>query len=248
VRIDILTLFPGMFDGWLNSSIINKAIERGLVDIRLHDFRAYAHDSHHTVDDYPYGGGAGMVLKPEPIFETVEAIKGGTGLKSCSTILLTPQGRLLNQEISRQLAGYQHLIVICGRYEGVDERVARKISNDEISIGDYVINGGEVAAMVVAECVARILPGVVGSEESITEDTHMDGLLKYPQFTRPSDYRGLTVPPVLVSGNHAQIALWRRQQSLLRTANRRPDLLHKAILSNEDRKYLSEIGYNKVNL
>jgi tRNA (guanine37-N1)-methyltransferase len=240
MRIDILTLFPQMFDGLLSCSIIGRAMEHGLVDIKLHDIRAYTHDKHHIVDDYPYGGGAGMVLKPEPIFEAVEGIKEEFDLSSALTILLSPQGRLFNQEIAWKLAGCQNLILICGRYEGVDERVAEHLVSDEISIGDYLLSGGEVAAMAVVDCVVRLLPGVLGSEASLAEESHIGGLLEYSQYTRPAVYRGWTVPEVLLSGDHGEIARWRRQQSLLRTAKRRPDLIEKAVLSPEDRTLLSE--------
>ena len=240
MRIDILTLFPQMFDGLLSCSIMGRARERGLIDIRLHDIRAYTHDKHNVVDDYPYGGGAGMVLKPEPIFEAVEAVKLELGLSSVPTILLTPQGRLFNQEIARELAGYQHLILICGHYEGVDERVAEHLASDEISIGDYLLSGGEVAVMAVVDCVIRLLPGVLGSDASLAEESHIGGLLEYPQYTRPPVYRGLAAPSVLLSGDHGDIARWRRQQSLLRTAKRRPDLIEKAVLSTEDKSLLSE--------
>ncbi len=240
MRIDILTLFPQMFDGLLNCSIIGRARERGLVDIRLHDIRGYTHDKHHVVDDYPYGGGAGMVLKPEPIFEAVESIKMELGLSAVPTILLTPQGRLFTQETARELAGYQHLILVCGHYEGVDERVAEHLVNDEISIGDYLLSGGEVAAMAVMDCVVRLLPGALGSEVSLVEESHIGGLLEYPQYTRPPVYRGLAAPPVLLSGDHGEIARWRRKQSLLRTAKRRPDLIEKIVLSPEDKSFLSE--------
>ncbi|OGO59767.1 MAG: tRNA (guanosine(37)-N1)-methyltransferase TrmD [Chloroflexi bacterium RBG_19FT_COMBO_47_15] len=240
MRIDILTLFPQMFDGLLSCSIIGRAMEHGLVDIKLYDIRACTHDKHHIVDDYPYGGGAGMVLKPEPIFEAVEGIKGELGLSSVSTVLLSPQGRLFNQEIARELAGCQNLVLICGHYEGVDERVAEHLVSDEISIGDYLLSGGEVAAMAVVDCVIRLLPGVLGSEASLVEDSHIGGLLEYPQYTRPAVYRGWTVPEILLSGNHGDIARWRRQQSLLRTAKRRQDLMEKAVLSPEDKRLLSE--------
>jgi len=240
MRIDILTLFPQMFDGLLNCSIIGRARERGLVDIRLHDIRGYTHDKHHVVDDYPYGGGAGMVLKPEPIFEAVESIKMELGLSAVPTILLTPQGRLFTQGTARELAGYQHLILVCGHYEGVDERVAEHLVNDEISIGDYLLSGGEVAAMAVMDCVVRLLPGALGSEVSLVEESHIGGLLEYPQYTRPPVYRGLAAPPVLLSGDHGEIARWRRKQSLLRTAKRRPDLIEKIVLSPEDKSFLSE--------
>lgn len=241
MRIDILSLFPQVFADLLSCSIIGRARERGLVDIRLHDIRDYAHDKHRVVDDYPYGGGAGMVLKPEPIFEVVEAIKVELELSSVPTVLLTPQGRLFSQEVARELAGYQHLILICGHYEGVDERVAEHLASDEISIGDYVLSGGEVAAMTLIDCVVRLLPGVLGSEVSLEEDSHIGGLLEYPQYTRPPVYRGLEVPSVLLSGDHAEIARWRRQQSLLRTAKRRPDLIEKVVLSQEDKNLLSEV-------
>jgi tRNA (guanine37-N1)-methyltransferase len=241
MRIDILTLFPQMFDGLLSCSIIGRAIEQGLVDIKLHDIRAYTHDKHHIVDDYPYGGGAGMVLKPEPIFEAVEDIKEELGSSSVPTILLSPQGRLFNQEIARKLASCQNLILICGHYEGVDERVAEHLVSDEISIGDYLLSGGEVAAMAVVDCVTRLLPGVLGSEASLAEDSHIGGLLEYPQYTRPAVYRGWTVPEILLSGDHGEIARWRRQQSLLRTVKRRPDLMEKAVLSPDDKRLLSEV-------
>jgi tRNA (guanine37-N1)-methyltransferase len=240
MRIDILTLFPQMFDGLISCSIIGRAIEHGLVDIRLHDIRAYTHDRHHIVDDYPYGGGAGMVLKPEPIFEAVEAVKEELDLASVPTILLSAQGRIFNQEIAKEMAGYEQLIIICGHYEGVDERVAEHLASDEISIGDYLLSGGEVAAMVVVDCVVRILPGVLGSEASLAEDSHVEGLLEYPQYTRPAIYRSWAVPSVLLSGDHGEIARWRRKQSLLRTAKRRPDLMDKAMLSKEDKRLLSE--------
>src|SRR4030042_1121262 len=241
MRIDVLTLFPQMFDGLLSCSIIGRARERGLIDIRLHDIRDYTHDKHHVVDDYPYGGGAGMVLKPEPIFEAVEAVKMELGLSSVPTISLTPQGRLFNQEIARELAAYQHFILICGHYEGVDERVAEHLASDEISIGDYVLSGGEVAAMAVMDSVIRLLPGVLGSEVSLEEDSHIGGLLEYPQYTRPPVYRGLATPSVLLSGDHGDIARWRRQQSMLRTAKRRPDLIEKGCLSPEDKSLLRKI-------
>jgi tRNA (guanine37-N1)-methyltransferase len=241
MRIDVLTLFPQMFDGFIGSSIVRRAIERRLVDIRLHNIRDYAHDKHRTVDDYPYGGGAGMVLKPEPIFEAVEAIKMEVGLARVPVVLLSPQGRLFTQEIARQLASYESMILICGRYEGVDERVAEHLATDEISIGDYLLSGGEVAAMVVLDSVVRLLPGVLGSEASLSEDSHTEGLLEYPQYTRPAVYRGWAIPSVLLSGDHGAVARWRRQQRLVRTAKRRPDLFSKITLSDEDKKLLDEV-------
>ena len=246
MRIDILTLFPQMFDGLLNCSIIARARERGLVDIRLHDIRAYTHDKHHVVDDYPYGGGAGMVLKPEPLFEAVDDIRTEIGASMVPIILLSPQGRLFNQAVAKDLAEYEHVILICGHYEGVDERVAEYLATDEISIGDYLLSGGEIAAMAVTDCIVRLLPGVLGSEESLTEESHIGGLLEYPQYTRPEKYRSWVVPSVLLSGDHGEVARWRRQQSLLRTAQRRPDLLEKAVLSTDDKKLLGKASKIKT--
>jgi len=230
VHIDILTLFPEMFQGPFNFSILKRAIDHGLVSMNIHNIRDYTHDKHRTVDDYAYGGGAGMILKPEPIFEAVESIKSNIKpeIGELPVILLTPQGRLFSQQIARELSTYSHLILICGRYEGVDERVREHLVTDEISIGDYVLSGGELAAMVVVDTVVRLLPGVLGSEASLMEDSHVDGLLEYPQYTRPVEYRGWSVPEVLLSGNHAQIAKWRREQSIQRTSERRPELLDKA--------------------
>ncbi len=230
MHIDIFTLFPEMFQGPFNFSILKRAIDHGLVSMNIHNIRDYTHDKHHTVDDYAYGGGAGMILKPEPIFEAVESIKSNIKpeIGELPVILLTPQGRLFSQQIARELSTYSHLILICGRYEGVDERVREHLVTDEISIGDYVLSGGELAAMVVVDTVVRLLPGVLGSEASLMEDSHVDGLLEYPQYTRPVEYRGWSVPEVLLSGNHAQIAKWRREQSIQRTSERRPELLDKA--------------------
>ena len=240
MQIDILSLFPQMFHGPLSESIAKRAIESGLVQVNLHNIRDFTHDRHHTVDDYAYGGGAGMVLKPEPIFEAVDRIKKdaclGEEASELPVILLTPQGRLFKQEVAQELAGYPRLVLICGRYEGVDERVREHLATDEISIGDYVLSGGELAAMVVVEAVVRLLPGVLGSEASAQDESHTTGLLEYPQYTRPEVYRGWAVPEILLSGNHAQIARWRRQQALLRTLERRPELVDKASLSPEERE------------
>lgn len=246
MRIDILTLFPDIFNGFLSHSIIRRAIDSCLVDIRFHDIRVYTHDKHHIVDDYPYGGGAGMVLKPEPIFEAVDYIKKDADLSSVHIVLLTPQGRVLNQSVVQQLALYKNLMIICGHYEGVDERVAEYLADEEISIGDYLLTGGEVAAMVIVDCVVRLLPGAVGSHDSLSEESYVNGLLEYPQYTRPAEYRKFEVPAVLLSGNHKAIAKWRRQQSLLRTAKRRSDLMQKIELSVEDKKLLREASYNQV--
>jgi tRNA (guanine37-N1)-methyltransferase len=238
VQIDILTLFPEMFQGVFDSGVIGRAVEQGLVGISLHNFRDQAHDRHHTVDDYPYGGGAGMVLKPEPIFEAIEAIKGEADIP---VILLNPAGRLFTQKVAKEFARYSRMIVICGRYEGVDERVSQHLATDEISIGDYVLTGGEIAAMVLIDAVVRLLPGVLGSELSPREDSHVAGLLEYPQYTRPPSYRGWPVPEILLSGNHAQIAGWRREQSIRRTYERRPELLDKVELSPEERRLVQKL-------
>jgi len=237
VDIDILTLFPEMFQGLFNLGIFKRAIDRKLVSVNLHNIRDYTHDKHHTVDDYAYGGGAGMVLKPEPIFEAVESIKSNIHqVSELPIILLTPQGRLFSQQMAQELSKYKHMILICGHYEGVDERVREHLVTDEISIGDYVLSGGELAAMVVIDAVVRLLPGVLGSQASPLDDSHVAGLLEYPQYTRPEVYRGWSVPEVLLSGNHAQIAKWRRDQTILRTLERRPELLDKANLTLEERQ------------
>jgi len=240
MRIDILCLFPEMFASPLDQSIIKRARERGLVSVVLHDIRDYTHDKHHTVDDYPYGGGPGMVLKPEPIFEAAEAIEMQFGMSDMPIILLTPQGRLFSQDVAQGLALLPHLMLICGHYEGVDERVCEHLSTDEISIGDYVLSGGELAAMVVVDAIVRLIPGVLGSQNSADIDSHSGGLLEYPQYTRPLAYRGWQVPAVLISGNHGEIAQWRRQQAILRTAKRRPDLLEKGNLCDEEKKWMLE--------
>ncbi len=242
MQIDILTLFPQMFQSSLSAGIFKRAIDRKLVEVNIHNIRDYTHDKHHTVDDYPYGGGAGMVLKPEPIFETVEAIKSDfrpeEEVGELPIILLTPQGRLFSQQIALELSKYSHLILICGHYEGVDERVREHLVTDEISIGDYVLSGGELAAMVVTDAVVRLVPGVLGSEASSVDDSHATGLLEYPQYTRPPVYRGWAVSEVLLSGNHAQIAKWRREQAIARTLERRPELLDKANLSLGERQLI----------
>ncbi len=246
MRIDILTLFPQMFEVPFSFGIFKRAIDNGLVSLNLYNIRDYTHDKHHTADDYPYGGGAGMVLKPEPIFEAVEAIKTDVNNEEgeMPIILLTPQGRLFSQRIALELSQYRHLVLICGHYEGVDERVREHLATDEISIGDYVLTGGEVPAMVVLDAVLRLVPGVLGSEESPLEDSHASGLLEYPQYTRPADYRGWSVPEVLLSGNHARIARWRREQVIRRTLERRPELLNKANLGVEDKNLVERLTDN----
>ena len=240
MRIDILCLFPEMFASPFEQSIVKRAKERAIIDIVVHNIRDHTHDKHRTVDDYSCGGGPGMLLKPEAIFEAVEAIKEQTNPGEIPIILLTPQGRLFAQQVARELASCSHLILVCGHYEGVDERVREHLATDEISIGDYVLSGGELAAMVVVDAIARLLPGALGSQVSLNSDSHNDGLLEYPQYTRPKTYRGWSVPSVLLSGNHGEIALWRRREAILRTAKQRPDLLRKATLSTEERKWISE--------
>ena len=238
-RFHVLTIFPDMFVSPFAESIIGRAQKEGLVDIEVYNIRDYASDRHHTVDDYPFGGGPGMVMKPEPLFEAVEAVRSSASLdEDTPVVLLSLQGRTLTQPVVEELAEHRNLVLICGRYEGVDERVRQHLATDELSIGDYVLTGGELAAMVVIDAVSRLVPGVVGSKESIQGDSFTMGLLQHPQYTRPPEFREWAVPEVLLSGNHAEIARWRRQQSLRRTFLRRPDLLQSAPLSAEDRRFI----------
>ena len=239
MRIDILTLFPEMFTGVFDASIIARGRDAGVLQIALHNPRDYTDDKHHVVDDYAYGGGPGMVMKPEPLFECVEAVRSQAE-PSGRVVLLTPQGRLLTHDVVEELAREERLILICGHYEGVDERVREHLADDEISIGDYVLSGGEPAAIVVVDAVARHQPGVLGSDASLEEESHAQGLLEYPQYTRPAVYRDMAIPEILLSGHHAEIAKWRRRQSVLRTARRRPDLLANADLSDEERRLVDE--------
>jgi tRNA (guanine37-N1)-methyltransferase len=247
MRIDILTLFPQLFEAPFGFGIFKRAIDNGLVQINPVNIRDYTHDKHHTTDDYPYGGGAGMVMKPEPIFEAVEDIKEKLEDKGkdLPVILLTPQGRLFSHKIAQELAQHRHIILICGHYEGVDERVIEHLATDAISIGDYVLTGGELPAMVVADAVLRLVPGVLGSEESPLDDSHATGLLEYPQYTRPPEYRGWQVPEILLSGNHAQIAKWRREQIIKRTLENRPELLDKADLGTEDKRLVKRMMHTE---
>jgi|SRR5688572_17662869 len=226
MRIDVLTLFPEMFSGYLGQSLLKRAIDAGIVDIRVHNIRDWAQGKHKQVDDRPFGGGPGMVLRPEPVVESTEAVQG-QGEEPGHLILLSPQGRRLDQRVVEELAGQNRLMLICGRYEGVDQRAIDLLQPDELSIGDYILGGGEVAAMVVIDAVARLVPGVLGDEESNRQDSFSGNppLLEFPQYTRPREYRGLTVPDVLMTGNHPEIARWREQQKLQRTKERRADLL-----------------------
>jgi tRNA (guanine37-N1)-methyltransferase len=239
LRIDILTLFPGMFSGPFDESILKRAIDSGLLKVSTFNLRDWGVGRHKVVDDYPFGGGAGMVMKPDPIFEAVEAIRAESSAEA-PVILLTPQGRVFNQRVAAELAERDQLILVCGHYEGIDERVREHLVADEISIGDYVLTGGELAAMVVVDAVARLLPGVLGSDEAAANDSHSGGMLEHPQYTRPQSYRNWRVPDVLLSGNHAQISEWRRRQSIQRTLERRPDLLEGADLSPEEREEISQ--------
>lgn len=236
MHFDIFTLFPAMFQGPLTESILKRAQERGLLSVALHNIRDATTDKHHIVDDYPYGGGAGMVMKPEPIFSAVEAV-----YQSGPIVLLSPQGRLFNQEIAHTLAAEPRVTLLCGHYEGVDERVRQHLVTDELSIGDYVLTGGELAAMVVVDAVSRLLPGVL-AEGSPLEESHSSGLLEYPHYTRPPDFRGWRIPDILLSGHHEQIARWRRKESLRRTRERRPDLFAKLDVSSKgDMQLLKEL-------
>jgi tRNA (guanine37-N1)-methyltransferase len=239
LRFDIFTLFPEMFRGPLDESILARARERGLLEIALHNPRDVTTDRHHIVDDYPYGGGAGMVMKPEPLFTAVEATIEQLTPRG-PVILLSPQGRVFTQEIARALSGERQLTLICGHYEGVDERIRQHLVTDEISLGDFVLTGGELAAMALVDAVARLLPGVLAAG-STEEESHTAGLLEYPHYTRPAEFRGWRVPDVLLSGNHAAIARWRRKESLRRTRDRRPDLFARLELTPLDRKLLAEL-------
>jgi tRNA (guanine37-N1)-methyltransferase len=221
VRIDVITIFPAMIDAALAEGVVGRARERGVLEIRVRDLRDYTDDRHRTVDDVPYGGGPGMVMKPEPLFRAVEAALEG---QPAPVILMTPQGRRLTHDVATALSALERIVVICGRYEGVDERVSEALATDEISIGDYVLSGGELPALVLIDAVARLVPGVVGDAASVVNESFADGLLDYPHYTRPAVFRGLAVPDVLVSGNHGEIERWRAQQRVRRTAARRPDL------------------------
>jgi tRNA (guanine37-N1)-methyltransferase len=238
MRFDIITIFPEMFTGVFSGGVVKRALDRGRIRIVVHDLRDFTQDKHRQVDDRPFGGLEGMVLKPEPIFRAVEAVREDGGGRVC---LLSPQGRLLGARLARELAAERQVILICGRYEGVDERVAESLADDEISIGDYVLSGGELAAAVVVDAAARFVPGVVGKEGSVRNDSFAAGLLDHPQYTRPREFRGMKVPQVLFSGDHKKIERWRRQKALEKTARRRPDLVKDDRLAPEDRRLLEEL-------
>lgn len=239
MRIDILTLFPGMFRGPFDESIVKRAIEAGLVSIHVHDIRDWAEGKHSVADDYPYGGGPGMVMKPEPVFAATEAVVQMAPERG-PIALMTPVGRQFDHDLALELAREPRLVILCGHYEGVDARVHDHLATHEISVGDYVLSGGEIPAMVVADAVIRQIPGALGSPESVEQESFTEGMLEAPQYTRPPEFRGWDVPDILLSGHHAEVAKWRRRQNLLLTAQRRPDLLAGLSLSNEEKEWLAE--------
>lgn len=239
MRIDVLTLFPEMFEGVFGASILGKARDKGIVGLNAVNFRDYANNKHNTVDDYPYGGGGGMVLKPEPLFAAVEALMPEGGEKP-RVILLCPQGEPYTQKKAEELSAREHLIFVCGHYEGYDERIRQHLVTDEISLGDYVLTGGELPAMVMIDSIVRLLPGVLGNETSAVTDSFSTGLLEHPHYTRPAVFRGWEVPEVLLSGHHANVEVWRRRQSILRTLERRPELLENVELTKKERLWLEE--------
>ncbi len=240
MRFDIFTLFPEILAGVFDESILKRARQANLLDVAVHDIRAYTTDKHHVTDDYPYAGGGGMIMKPAPIFAAVEAILGCP--PSAPVILLTPQGRVFTQTVARELVRHPRVALICGHYEGVDERVREHLVTDEISIGDYVLTGGEIPAMAIVDAVARLLPGVLGDPAAAANDSHATGLLEGPHYTRPAEFRGWRVPEVLLSGNHGEVLKWRRHEALRRTWLRRPDLIAAADLSEADRAFLAELA------
>ncbi len=239
MRFDVFTLFPGLVQPYLQESILQRAAASGLIEVNVHDIRAWTSDKHHVTDEPPYGGGGGMVMKPEPVFAAVEGVLGAP--PPCPVIMMTPQGRVFTQQVAQELAAHDHIALLCGRYEGIDERVREHLVTDELSIGDYVLTGGELPALIVIDALSRLIPGVLGDPDGAADDSHATGLLEYPHYTRPYSFRGWEVPDVLISGNHALIERWRREQSLLRTRSRRPDLLEKAALSVADRKFLKKL-------
>jgi tRNA (guanine37-N1)-methyltransferase len=236
MEFDVFTLLPEVFPSYLETSILKRARERGLIGVRVHNIRDYTHTKHHVTDDTPYGGGGGMVMKPEPVFEAVESVLGEN--PTLPIILLTPQGRVFDQSVAQELSAHPRIALVCGRYEGFDERIREHLITDEISIGDYVLTGGELPALIIIDALARLLPDVLGDPTGAQDDSHAMGLLEYPHYTRPPEFRGWKVPDVLLSGDHAKIDKWRREQALLRTLKKRPDMLEKIELSKEDKKFL----------
>ena len=267
MEFDVFTLLPEVFPSYLETSIIKRARERGLIHVRVHNIRDHTHDKHHVTDDTPYGGGGGMVMKPEPVFEAVESVlksfsttehtEGAVNLKESSVdsalnaldipvILLTPQGRVFDQSVAQELSQHPHLAIICGRYEGFDERIREHLITDEISIGDFVLTGGELPALILIDAISRLLPDVLGDPTGAQDDSHAMGLLEYPHYTRPPEFRGWKVPDVLLSGDHAKINKWRREQALLRTYNKRPDMLEKTELTKADLKFVESLKSNDL--
>jgi tRNA (guanine37-N1)-methyltransferase len=239
MQFEVFTLLPEVFPPYLESSMLLRARQRGLIDVHIHNIRDYTHDRHHTTDDTPYGGGGGMVMKPEPVFEAIESVLGITDPAQPTpspVILLTPQGRVFTQRVAEEFARHERIALLCGRYEGVDERIREHLVTDEISVGDYVLTGGELPALLIIDAVARLLPGVLGDPTGAQDDSHSMGLLEYPHYTRPPDFRGWKVPEVLLSGDHAKIEKWRREQALIRTLKKRPDMLEQADLSEAEKK------------
>lgn len=249
MQFEVFTLLPEVFPSYLDTSILKRARERGLIDVRVHNIRDYTHDKHHTTDDMPYGGGGGMVMKPEPVFEAVESVLGFSTPHSrpepaFPIVLLTPQGRVFNQTIAKEFAQHSRIALLCGRYEGVDERIREYLVTDEISIGDYVLTGGELPALILIDAIARLLPDVLGDPTGAEDDSHATGLLEYPHYTRPPEFRGWKTPDVLLSGDHAKIEQWRREQALERTFKKRPDMLEKAELTQEDQSFIRNLRSN----
>jgi tRNA (guanine37-N1)-methyltransferase len=242
MQFEVFTLLPEVFPPYLESSILQRARQRGLIEVRVHNIRDYTHDKHHTTDDTPYGGGGGMVMKPEPVFEAVESVLGISSDPAqpvnTPVILLTPQGRVFTQRVAEELSQHERVALLCGRYEGVDERIREHLVTDEISVGDYVLTGGELPALILIDAVSRLIPGVLGDPTGAEDDSHSMGLLEYPHYTRPPEFRGWQVPEVLLSGDHGKIEKWRREQALIRTFNKRPDMLEKAELSEKDKKFI----------
>src|SRR5215213_2002185 len=238
MQFEVFTLLPEVFPSYLESSILQRARQRGLIDVRVHNIRDYTHDRHHTTDDTPYGGGGGMVMKPDPVFEAVESVLGA---QPVPVVLLTPQGRVFSQRIAEEFSRQERIALICGRYEGVDERIREHLVTDEVSIGDYVLTGGELPALLIIDAVSRLLPGVLGDPTGAEDDSHSMGLLEYPHYTRPPEFRGWKVPDILASGDHAKIEKWRREQALTRTFHKRPDMLEKAELDKKDKKFVESL-------
>src|SRR6185436_15016024 len=272
MQFDIFTILPEVFPIYLDTSILKRARERSLIDVRVHNIRDYTHDKHHTTDDTPYGGGGGMVMKPDPIFEAIESVLGSQPVPPNSrrtaqspspqthpvtdadtrqgipVILLTPQGRVFTQRVAEELSQYEHIALLCGRYEGIDERIREHLVTDEISVGDYVLTGGELPAMILIDAVSRLIPGVLGDPTGAADDSHAMGLLEYPHYTKPPEFRGWKVPDILLSGDHGKIEKWRREQALTRTFYKRPDMIEKAELSEKDLKFIKGLKSNGSDL